>query len=64
MKIYILYEKFKIEFYGKLILVETLLKNFPEIEIIKLGWTRELIFVLSDKTKRKLLLLIKIFEAI
>ena len=37
MKIYILYEKFKVEFYGKLILAETLLKNFPEIEIIKLA---------------------------
>ena len=53
MKIYILYEKFKVEFYGKLILAETLLKNFPEIEIIKLGWTRELIFELCQIKPKK-----------
>ena len=46
MKIFILFERFKVEFYGKYILAHKILENIPQVKEVKIGYFRELIFEL------------------
>ncbi len=48
MKVYIIYERFNAEFYGKYILGIELIKNNPNIGEVKIGYYKDLIFELIN----------------
>ena len=46
MKVYIIYERFKTEFYGKYILGIEIIKNIPDVKEVKIGFYKDLILEL------------------
>jgi|TARA_B100001094_G_scaffold333125_1_gene408859 surface carbohydrate biosynthesis protein len=48
MKVYIIYERFNAEFYGKYILGIELIRNDPNISEVKIGYYKDLIFELIN----------------